>query len=95
VCGVFVEFSIESVKVQRICVKLCLKLGAPSEKTHNMLFEAYGDDAMSQTTTYEWFKRFKNRRTSTDDDERSGRISTSRSEPLIAHVKILSTEIVD
>jgi hypothetical protein len=37
--------------------------------------------------TYEWFRHFKNGRTSTDDDERPGRHSTSRSEPLIAQVK--------
>jgi AraC-like DNA-binding protein len=50
-----------------------------------MLREAYGDDALSQMT-YEWIKRFKNSRTSTDDDERSGRPSTSKSETFIAQV---------
>jgi hypothetical protein len=43
-------------------------------------------DALSQMT-YEWFKRFKNGRTSMDDHEQSGRPSTSRSKPLIAQVK--------
>jgi hypothetical protein len=52
-----------------------------------MLCEAYGNDALSQMTTYEWFKHFKNGRTSMDDDERSGRPSTSRSRPLIAQVR--------
>jgi hypothetical protein len=51
-----------------------------------MLREAYGDDASSQMMTYEWFKRFKNGRTSTDD-EQSGRHSASRSDPLTAQVK--------
>jgi hypothetical protein len=32
---------------------------------------------------------FKNRRNSTDDDERSGRFSTSSSKHLIAQVKII------
>jgi hypothetical protein len=53
----------------------------------HMLREAYGNDASSKTTTYEWFKHFKNWRNWTDDNEQSGRPSTSRSEPLIAQVK--------
>jgi hypothetical protein len=36
-----------------------------------MFSEAYGDDALSQTMTYEWFRRFENGRTSTDNDEQS------------------------
>jgi hypothetical protein len=74
----------ESVGKQGICVKFCFKA-----ETHNMLRETYGDDALSQTTTYKWFKCFKNGRTSMDDDERSGRPSTSRSKPLIAQVEII------
>jgi hypothetical protein len=55
-------------------------------ETHNMLCEAYSDDALSQTMTYKWSKRFKNRRTSMDD-EHSG--WTSRSELLIARMKTI------
>jgi hypothetical protein len=79
----------ESVKKQGICVEFCFKA-----ETHNMLHEAYGDDASSQTTTYEWFKRFKNGITSTDDDdddddddEQSSQTSTSRSKSLTTQVK--------
>jgi hypothetical protein len=32
---------------------------------YSMLREAYGDDDLRQTKIYEWFKRFKNGRTST------------------------------
>jgi hypothetical protein len=49
----------ESVKEQRMCVKFCFKVGKPAAETHNMLREAYGNDALSEMTTYEWFKRFK------------------------------------
>jgi hypothetical protein len=62
----------KSVKEQRLCVKFCFKVGKTAAETH-MLLEAYGDDALSQTTTDEWFKPFENGRTSTDDNERSGR----------------------
>jgi hypothetical protein len=57
-----------------------------AEETHNLLREGHGDDALSQTTIYERFECSKNGSTSTDD-KRSGRISTLRSEPLIAQVK--------
>jgi hypothetical protein len=41
-----------------------------------MLKEAFGDNALGLTQTYEWFKRFKNGRMSVGDDERSGWPST-------------------
>jgi hypothetical protein len=47
----------------------CFKVGKTAAETNNMLCEAHSDGALSQTMTYEWFKRFKNERTSTDDDE--------------------------
>lgn len=45
-------------------------------ETHQMLKRAFGKEAMGQTQTYEWFKRFKNSRTSPGDDECSGHPST-------------------
>jgi hypothetical protein len=41
-----------------------------------MLKEAFGDNAVGQTQTYEWFKRLKSARMPVDDEERSGRPST-------------------
>ena len=51
-----------------------------------MLQEAFGDNAMSQSKTFLWYKRFKDGRTSVDDDERSGRPSTSTTPENIAKV---------
>jgi len=45
-------------------------------ETHKMLKEAFGDNALGQTQTYEWFTHFKNRQMSVNDEERSGRPST-------------------
>jgi hypothetical protein len=42
------------VKEQRICIKFCLKLGKTASETHRMLKEAFGDNALGQTQTYEW-----------------------------------------
>jgi hypothetical protein len=52
-----------------------------------MLQEAFGDNAMSQSKTFLWYKRFKEGRTSVDDDERSGRPSTSTTPENIANVR--------
>jgi hypothetical protein len=41
---------------------------------------AYGDAALSRTTTFEWHKRFREGRESVKDDERSGRPTTSRTD---------------
>jgi len=55
------------VKKQPICIKFCFKLCKTAVETYKMLKEAFGDNALGQTQTYEWFKHFKNRRMSVDD----------------------------
>ena len=66
------------VKKQRICIKFCFKLGKTASETHRMLKEAFGDNAVAQTQTYEWFKRFKNGRTTFDrnHDRKCGKNAT-------------------
>lgn len=75
------------LKEQRICVKFCFKLGKTAKETQEMLKEAFGDDAMGKSQTYEWFRRFKEGRTSVEDDERSGRPSSGRNDENIARVR--------
>jgi hypothetical protein len=41
-----------------------------------MLKQAFGDNSLGQTQTYDWYKHFKNGQTSTDDDDHLGRPST-------------------
>jgi hypothetical protein len=53
---------------QRICVKFCVKLGKSFTETFAMLKTAFGNEALGRIQTYEWWKRFKDGRTSTDDD---------------------------
>ena len=52
-----------------------------------MLKIVFGEEAMCRTQTYEWWKRFKEGRTSVDDDPRSGRPSTSKTEDNVAKVR--------
>jgi hypothetical protein len=43
------------VKEQRICVKFCFKLGMTASESHRMLKEAFDDNDLGQTQTYERF----------------------------------------
>jgi hypothetical protein len=52
-----------------------------------MLQEAFGDNAMNQSKTFLWYKPFKDRRTSVDDDECSDRLLTSTTPENIAKVR--------
>jgi len=42
-----------------------------------MLQQAYGEDCLSRTQSYEWCQRFKSGRTSIEGEPKSGRPSTS------------------
>ncbi|PNF32546.1 hypothetical protein B7P43_G02460 [Cryptotermes secundus] len=64
------------LREQRVCIKFCFKLGIAAAETHQMLKQAFGDNSLDQTKTYDSYKRFKNGRTSTDDNNCSGRPST-------------------
>ena len=52
-----------------------------------MLKIAFGEEAMCRTQTYEWWKRFKEGRTSVEDDPRSGRPSMSKTDDNVANVR--------
>ena len=52
-----------------------------------MLKQAFGDSCMSRSRTFEWFGRFKNGRTSTANDDRSGRPSKATTPSKVEHVR--------
>jgi transposase len=74
----FVTFSdasgVSTLIEQRACVKFCFKLGKTCTETFEMFQNVFGDETMR---TYEWYRRFKDGRTSIEDDPRSGRPLTS------------------
>jgi transposase len=72
---------------QRICVKFCVKIGKSVTETFEMLKIAFGEVDICRTQTYEWWKRFKEGRTSVDDDPRSGRPSMSKTDDNVAKVR--------
>jgi hypothetical protein len=55
-----------------------VKLGESASETLEMLREAFGEYSLSQTIVFEWHSYFKVGRMSVEDDNRSGRPSTSK-----------------
>ncbi|EFN87396.1 Putative uncharacterized protein FLJ37770, partial [Harpegnathos saltator] len=62
---------------QRICLKFCVANEISFTNAFRMLQKVYGDDCLSKTSTFEWFKKFQEGRESVEDDPRSERSSTS------------------
>ena len=57
-----------------------------------MLVQVYGDSAMKNTAVYKWVKRFYEGRESVNDEKRSGRPATSRTEENLAKVRQIVRE---
>jgi hypothetical protein len=55
-------------------VKLCKS----ATETLEMFCEAFGEHSLSQTVVFEWHSHFKASQVLAEDDERSGRQSTSK-----------------
>ena len=65
---------------QRIDMKFCFKLQKSAKETHEMFTLVYGDAAVTMKTVYKWFERFRNGCESVEDEERSWRPSTSKTQ---------------
>ncbi|UYV77002.1 RMDN1 [Cordylochernes scorpioides] len=78
---------------QRICIKFCVKNGFKGAEIFWMLQTAYGDAVMSRRRVFEWYKRFKDGREETADNERSGRTSTSTTPEKVDEVLELSDDL--
>jgi len=60
---------------QHICIKFCFKIGKTTTEMYQLLQQAYCEDVMGRTQMFDWFRRFKEGRTSVERDTRSGRLS--------------------
>jgi len=63
--------------------QVCSKIEKTATETYQLLQQAFREDAMGRTQVFDWFRRFKNGRTSVESDLRSGRPSTSRNWPFL------------
>jgi hypothetical protein len=52
-------FEMVDVKEQRVCIKFCFKLGNSAAKTHQIVKQEFGDDALGQTQTPTGFAGLK------------------------------------
>jgi hypothetical protein len=55
-------------KIERVCIKFCVKLGKSTTETLEMLHEAFVEHYLSQTAVFEWHSRFKASRVPVEDD---------------------------
>ena len=78
-----------NLKEQQFAVKFCVKPGKSTTETFAMLNTAYGDVAIKRARCFRWHTGFKNGRLSAEDDERSGRSSTSTDDPHIDRINTL------
>lgn len=77
---------------QRICIKFCMKNEISASDTLEMLEKAYGNDALSKTRTFEWYKMFKEGRESVEDEPHQRRPKTSTDADHVKEIKDLVLE---
>ena len=65
---------------QRCAIKICVKLGETGIETFNKLKQAYGEHALLRSQVFKWFKAFSEGCESIEDEPRSGRPSTSKTD---------------
>jgi len=65
---------------QCINLKFCFKLQKSPKETHETLKLVYGDATVAMKTVYKWFKWFHDGCKSVEDEERTGRPSTSKTQ---------------
>ena len=57
----------------REALLFCFNLKKPAAESHRMLVEAYGDNALSETTCRDWFRRFNDDNFDLSDKKRENR----------------------
>jgi [histone H3]-lysine36 N-dimethyltransferase SETMAR len=72
---------------QRLNIKFCQRLGKTPVETFEMLYRVYGQDTSSRATVFRWHRRFKQRRESVNDNDRTGRPATARTDVNIKAVQ--------
>jgi len=72
---------------QHYVIEFCAKLGKSGSETLQLLRTAYGDAVLCSAQVFRRHKAFKDERDSVEDEQCTGRPSTSRTENNVARVK--------
>jgi len=72
---------------ESVCVKFYCRLAKNFTETFHLFNQAYGEDCMSSTQCYEWFKSFKESRILVSENPRPGRPSTSTNDDHVERVR--------
>ena len=74
---------------QRCAIKFCVKLGESASVTFEKLKLAYGAHSLSRAQVFRWHKSFLEGREHVENEPRSGRHSTSKTDENVEHVRAL------
>jgi hypothetical protein len=74
---------------QRYAIKFCVKQKEIATETFEKLKRAYGDEVSSKAQVFRWRKSFKEGRENVEDEHRSGRPSTVKSDENVERVRSL------
>jgi hypothetical protein len=80
-----------NIEVRSVIIFLHLKVTSPAE-IHRQLVEVYGANAMSRKQVWVWCTAFDNGRTDVQDEQRSGRPSTSTTDDNFCRIEGLIQE---
>ncbi|CAK9816610.1 Protein GVQW3 [Anthophora quadrimaculata] len=72
---------------QRANIKFCFKLGKTFTETFELIKKVYGDDCLSRTRVFEWYKRFQDGRDALEDDSKPGRPKKKNRDELVEKVR--------
>ncbi|KAL4090770.1 hypothetical protein QTP88_025547 [Uroleucon formosanum] len=74
---------------QRCAIRFCFKLGHSATETFQKLQQAYGESVLSRAQDFRWFKAFSEGREAIENEPRSGRPSTAKTEENVIRVRDL------
>jgi hypothetical protein len=79
---------------QHVYIKIYVRLGKSSTETPEMFREAFGEYSLTRTAVFEWHLHFKASRVSVEDDQCSGRPSSSKTQDMLKQFKKASMKTV-
>ena len=71
---------------QRLAIKFCFKVGKSATETLQMVNAAYGNQALSRSKVFRWYRRFHDGQKDIEDDPRSGRPTECRNDNTVEKI---------